>query len=81
MVFIPALILQTITGWSLQVIVPLIVTAAIIYTILGGIKAVIWTDVVQTVIVWGGMILVVFMALNKLDMGLFETLGQAKAAG
>lgn len=81
MVFIPALILQTITGWSLQVIVPLIVTAAIIYTIAGGIKAVIWTDVVQTVIVWGGMILVVVMALNKLDMGLFETLGQAKAAG
>lgn len=81
MVFIPALILQTITGWSLQVIVPLIVTAAIIYTILGGIKAVIWTDVVQTIIVWGGMILVVFMAISKMDMGLFETLGQAKAAG
>ena len=51
MVFIPALILQTITGWSLQVIVPIIVAAAVIYTVLGGIKAVIWTDVIQTVIV------------------------------
>lgn len=81
MVFIPSLILQTITGWSLQVIVPLIVTAAIIYTIMGGIKAVIWTDVIQTVIVWGGMILVVVIALNQLNMGLFETIGQAKAAG
>ncbi|SHH79034.1 sodium:solute symporter family transporter [Clostridium grantii] len=81
MVFIPSLILQTITGWSLTVIVPLIVTAAIIYTITGGIKAVIWTDVIQTVIVWGGMFLAIFIALKRLDMGLFETLGQAKAAG
>ena len=44
MVYIPALIIQTITGWSLNVIVPLTVLCAIIYTVAGGIKAVIWTD-------------------------------------
>lgn len=81
MVFIPSLILQAMTGWSLQVIVPLIVIAAIIYTILGGIKAVIWTDVVQTVIIWGGLILAIFIALKQLNMGFFETLGVARDAG
>jgi SSS family transporter len=81
MVFIPSLILQTMTGWSLQVIVPIVVLAAIVYTLLGGIKAVIWTDVVQTVIIWGGLLLAIFIALNKLDMGFFETLGVARDAG
>ena len=41
MVFVPALIIQTVTGWSQNVIVPIIVFCAIVYTIAGGIKAVI----------------------------------------
>lgn len=81
MVFIPALILQTITGWSLQVIVPIIVTAAIIYTVLGGIKAVIWTDVIQTAIVWGGLLIAIIVAVSDIPGGLFATLGQAREAG
>ena len=81
MVFIPALILKSITGWSLQVIVPLIVLISIIYTLLGGIKAVIWTDVIQTVIIWGGLLLVIFIALRDLNMGFFQTLGAAREAG
>ncbi|MGB5823117.1 MAG: sodium:solute symporter [Proteocatella sp.] len=81
MVFIPALILQIITGWSLQVIVPLIVLIAIAYTLLGGIKAVIWTDVIQTIIIWGGLFLVILIVLKDLNMGFFETLGVARDAG
>lgn len=81
MVFIPALILQGITGWSLQIIVPLIVIISIIYTLLGGIKAVIWTDVIQTVIIWGGLFLVIFIALKELNMGFFQTLGVARESG
>ena len=81
MVFIPSLILQTLTGWPLKFIVPIIVIFTIVYTIMGGIKAVIWTDAIQMVVLWGSMILVVVFALRHLDMGLFETLGAAKAAG
>lgn len=81
MVFIPALILQSITGWSLNVIVPLIVLISIVYTLLGGIKAVIWTDTVQTIVVWLGVILAVVIPLQQLDMGFFETIGAARAAG
>ena len=49
-VYIPSLIIQQITGWSLGVIVPIVVVVVIAYTMAGGIKAVIWTDAVQMVV-------------------------------
>lgn len=81
MVFIPALILQKITGWQLNFIVPIIVIVAIIYTLLGGIRAVIWTDTVQSLVLWAGIILAMVIPLQAMDMGFFETIGQAKLAG
>lgn len=81
MVFIPSLIIQTITGWSINIIVPLIVLITIIYTLMGGIKAVIWTDTIQTVIIWFTIILVVTIPLKILNMSFFETIGAARAAG
>ncbi|HJB56563.1 MAG TPA: sodium/solute symporter [Candidatus Flavonifractor intestinipullorum] len=81
MVYIPALIIQTITGWSLNVIVPLTVLCAIIYTVAGGIKAVIWTDAVQMVVLWGGLIFILIYAMNSTGLGFFTTLGEAHAAG
>lgn len=81
MVFIPALILKTFTGWSLTVVVPIIVISAIIYTLLGGIKAVIWTDAVQMIVMWCGLIFSIVLILKSLNMGFFETLAIAKEAG
>ncbi|MFO7886790.1 MAG: sodium/solute symporter [Eubacteriales bacterium] len=81
MVFVPALILQKITGWELNLIVPIIVIVAIIYTLLGGIRAVIWTDTVQSLVLWAGIILAIVIPLQSMEMGFFETIGQAKLAG
>lgn len=81
MVFIPSLILQRITGWPLKVIVPIIVIFTIAYTIMGGIKAVIWTDAVQMIVIWGSMFAIIYFAVRHLNMGLFETFGEARAAG
>lgn len=81
MVFVPALIIQVITGWSLNLIVPLIVVIAIIYTLLGGIKAVIWTDTIQTIVVWIGVILSIIIPLKVMGMGFFETLNITKEVG
>lgn len=81
MVFVPALILQKFTGWDLIVIVPIVVLSAIVYTLLGGIKAVIWTDAIQMVVMWCGLVFAIVMILNKTGMGFFETLGAAKDAG
>lgn len=81
MVYVPALILQTITGWSINIIVPIVVICAILYTITGGIKAVIWTDVVQMVVLWSGIILILIIAVNDTGLSFSETISQAAAAG
>lgn len=81
MVFVPALIIQTVTGWSLNVIVPIIVLCAIVYTIAGGIKAVIWTDAVQMCVLWGGMLIILVTAVQSTGLGWGATIAQAAAAG
>lgn len=81
MVFIPALMLQMVTGWSLNVVVPIIVLCAIVYTIAGGIKAVIWTDAIQMIIMWGGLIFIFFNIVQGTGLGFSGTLAEAAAAG
>lgn len=81
MVYIPVLILQMLTGWPLYLLIPTVVVIAIVYTLMGGIKAVIWTDTVQMLVVIGGVILIVVTAIRGTGLGLLDTLAQAKASG
>ncbi|WP_137789218.1 sodium/solute symporter [Bacillus sp. E(2018)] len=79
--FIPSLVIQTFTGWSLTFVVPLVVAVSILYTLLGGIKAVIWTDAVQMVVLWGAVIASVVIILINLDIGFFEAMKVVKQEG
>lgn len=81
MVFIPSLFLVIITGWPLKVIVPIIVLCAIIYTAMGGIKAVIWTDVFQMIVVWGSILMIIYIAFSNLDMSFSTFFNNAKEFG
>lgn len=81
MVYIPVLILQTMTGWSFYILVPIVVVTSIVYTLLGGIKAVIWTDSIQMVLVIGSVIVVIITALHGIGLGFFDTLSVAQEAG
>lgn len=81
MVFVPALIIQTITGWELHIVVPVIVLCAITYTITGGIKAVIWTDAIQMIVLWTGILVILFTAVDSTGLGWSATLAQAAEAG
>nr|WP_288858748.1 sodium/solute symporter [uncultured Faecalicatena sp.] len=81
MVYIPSLIISQLTGWNIKVVLIVIVIVSTVYTLLGGIKAVIWTDVIQMVIVWGGLFAVIFLALKNLDIGFMETIQVAREAG
>lgn len=56
-VYLPALALSTVTGIDVWVCIITMGALATLYTFLGGIEAVIWTDVVQVVVLWGGMLL------------------------
>ncbi len=42
---------------------------ATLYTVLGGLKAVIWTDVMQAVVLGGAIILVMFLAVARIEGG------------
>lgn len=79
--FIPSLIITTFTGWSLFAVVPLVVLISIVYTLLGGIKAVIWTDAVQMVVLWGGLAVSFFIILSELQLDFMEAYHTAEAAG
>lgn len=51
------------------------------YTVLGGIEAVVWTDVVQTIVLVGGGILCLGVIIWQLPGGLGQVIGQAWDAG
>src|SRR6266436_5413038 len=51
----PAVVMSTILGWGLPVTVLAICVPMILYTTIGGVQAVAWTDVKQMFIVVGGM--------------------------
>ena len=70
MLYAVALTLQTVMGlteaqyfWALIGIGAF----ATVYTVMGGLKAVIWTDVLQAVVLGGAIIAVMFLAVSRID--------------
>ena len=79
--FLLALPVRVMTGWSLGSIILIVGVLVTLYTVLGGLEAVIWTDVLQTIVlILGGLvtILVVFLDVKG---GLPEVIRLAGAAG
>jgi SSS family solute:Na+ symporter len=56
-IYIPALVLSTVTGINLITCIFIITIITTAYTIAGGIEAVIWTEVIQVVVLLGGAFL------------------------
>nr|GFC49381.1 hypothetical protein [Tanacetum cinerariifolium] len=65
-----ALTLQALTGFSMEMIMLVTGVSIIIYTVLGGIEAVIWTEVVQGVIKTAGALLILYLVVSNLPGGL-----------
>lgn len=77
--YLVALALAPLTGWDMITIV--LVTGALVtaYTMLGGIEAVIWTDVAQSIVLVGGALLCVVVLLLEMPGGpeqLFRIAGE-----
>ncbi|XP_064554489.1 sodium-coupled monocarboxylate transporter 2-like [Drosophila montana] len=54
-IYVPALTLNQVSGISVHTIVPLTSLICIIYTSIGGIKGVVWTDVIQGAVMVGAL--------------------------
>jgi len=81
MLYTSALILQFITGIGVVDAIVIVAVIAVIYTMLGGISAVIWTDVAQTVIQFVGVVIMMAILISELPGGITATLADLKSAG
>lgn len=66
-IYVPALAFNQTTGIDIHIITPVVMAVCVFYTCLGGIKAVIWTDVIQIVIMYGVMVLL--MVKGTINVG------------
>jgi SSS family transporter len=62
----PAVILSVVLGWNLFLTVLAIGVPTVIYTMVGGVQAVTWTDVKQMVLIFTGMAVVVIVIISGL---------------
>ncbi|XP_029282085.1 sodium-dependent multivitamin transporter-like [Cottoperca gobio] len=63
--YAPALALNAVTGFDLWGAVLAMGLVCTLYTALGGLKAVIWTDVFQTVVMFAGQLTVIVVGANQ----------------
>jgi SSS family solute:Na+ symporter len=64
LLFAPSLVLSGILGVSLESAILLSAVVAILYTWHGGFRAVVWTDVLQFTVFFGGGLLALFLAVD-----------------
>ncbi len=74
-----ALSLQALTGYPMATIMVVVGTCIILYTVLGGMEAVIWTEVVQGVIKTAGALLILWLVVQGMPGGIdrIVAIGQA----
>ncbi len=67
--FLVALALERLTGWDIAAIIIVTGVLVTVYTVVGGIEAVIWTDALQTVVLTTGAIVCAILLLFGLPEG------------
>lgn len=76
--YLLAITIHTITDWNIPFIILLTGISVLIYSILGGIQAVIWTDAIQAIVLIGGAIVCIIYLIVNIPGGwdTFLTVGQ-----
>ncbi|MGI9916765.1 sodium:solute symporter family transporter [Vibrio owensii] len=76
-----AMILEFITGIDVMYCIMIVTAIALIYTVMGGIAAVIWTDVIQAVILFIGAFIIIEAVWNGMPATMTEVMAELKAKG
>ncbi|HEU5118197.1 MAG TPA: sodium/solute symporter, partial [Isosphaeraceae bacterium] len=79
--YAPALALEQVTGLPLWFTILCTGVLTTFYTTLGGMKAVIWTDVMQFLVLFGGQIVIALTALARVPGGLGRVVELADEGG
>ena len=80
-VLVAALPLMVVTGWAFEVCILIIGVFAIGWTLMGGMRTVIWTDVMQFCLFVVGGLISIFWMISHLDGGLAEFWQTGSEAG
>ena len=67
--YLVALALAPLTGWDVRTIILLTGVLVTVYTLIGGIEAVIWTDVVQSIVLIAGALLCAALIVTGMPEG------------
>lgn len=77
--YLPAIALSTATGMNIELCILAMGILATTYTVLGGIEAVIWTDVIQAVVLLFGALLALYLVASGVDGGMGGVIAEARA--
>lgn len=76
-----SLVLEFITGMPVSYCIVIITVVALVYTYMGGIAAVIWTDVIQAGILFCGASIILWALIGSMPIPMGEALAGLQAAG
>lgn len=76
-----ALATAVLTGWDVTGVILILGAVTVLYTLVGGIQAVVWTDVVQGIFLVGGGLLCILLILFGSDAGPSQILAAAWEGG
>jgi SSS family solute:Na+ symporter len=78
---LPAIALSTVTGLNMYISILVMGLVTTVYARQGGFAAVIWTDVIQTLMMMAGVVMIIFYASAGLPDGFSGILREAEASG
>lgn len=79
--YLLALPMNVLLGWNIQTIIIVTSVAIVLYSMLGGMKAVIWTEAIQGIILIGGALVCMFILLFDMPEGPVQTFSIAMEDG
>ena len=79
--YLLALPMNVLLGWHIQTIIVVTSVAIVLYSMLGGMKAVIWTEAIQGIILIGGALVCMFILLFDMPGGPVRTFSIAMEDG
>jgi SSS family transporter len=78
---LPSLALNVVTGMDVFLCILLMGIISLIYTLMGGIEAVIWTDVIQVVVLLSGAVIAVVLIVAHINGGISAIYEMAAGSG
>jgi SSS family solute:Na+ symporter len=79
--YLVSLAIQELTGWHIVPVLIVLGCLTILYTVMGGIEGVVWTDVVQAIVLMGGALACCALLMARMPTGLDQAFALATEQG